>query len=241
MKLPIRIVLVNTSHPGNIGACARAMKTMGLSELVLVAPKRFPDADATARASGADDVLYHARVTETLDEAITSCGLVVGASARLRSLSWPVIGPRECGRDVVAAASQAPVAVVFGNEQSGLSNEELERCRFLVHIPTNPGYGSLNLAMAVQIIVYEIRMASTGSGEGIDQQPMGDGRASAADMQLFYTHLEQVLTETGFLDSSNPRHLMRRLRRLFNRAEPDADELGILRGMLSSTQRRSNR
>lgn len=234
--LPIRFVLTGTSHPGNIGAAARAMKNMALDQLWLVAPKLFPHAEATARASGADDLLYHASVCEQLSDAIDDCGLVIGASARLRSLPWPVVSPRDCAKRVVAVARDRPAAIVFGNEQSGLSNAEMQRCHFLVHIPANPQYRSLNLAMAVQILAYEVMLARGGEAEAREEQrALG---VASRDMENFYAHLETVLIDIGFLNPQNPRHLMRRLRRLFNRAEPDANELNILRGILSAMERR---
>ncbi len=160
MHIPVRIVLVETSHPGNIGAAARAMKTMGLDELVLVAPRDFPSADATARASGADDVLARARVVDSLSNAIADCGFVAGASARLRKLSGPVVDPRESAAALRKHAGETTVAMVFGPEHSGLTNEDLGRCNQVVHIPANPAYSSLNVAMAVQVICYELRMAA---------------------------------------------------------------------------------
>jgi TrmH family RNA methyltransferase len=232
----IRVVLSHTSHPGNIGATARAMKTMGLTQLYLVNPRLFPHADATARASGADDVLAAAKVCADLDEALAGCRLVVGASARSRSIPCPVIGPAECARMAADASSQGDVALLFGCEQSGLSNPEIDRCQYLVQIPTNPDYGSLNLASAVQILCYEVRIAFL-DGQGVN----GAGvpvPVSADEMERFYVHLEQTLVQLGFLDPASPRHLMRRLRRLYNRARPDENEVNILRGILSATQER---
>jgi TrmH family RNA methyltransferase len=233
----IRVVLSHTSHPGNIGATARAMKTMGLTQLHLVNPRLFPHADATARASGADDVLAAAKVCADLDEALAGCRLVVGASARSRSIPCPVIGPAECARMAADASSQGEVAMLFGCEQSGLSNSEIDRCQYLVQIPTNPDYGSLNLASAVQILCYEVRVAL------LDLQDVNGASGvhvpvSADEMERFYVHLEQTLVQLGFLDPANPRHLMRRLRRMYNRARPDENEVNILRGILSATQER---
>jgi len=232
----IRIILSHTSHPGNIGAAARAMKTMGLTQLVLVEPKHFPDAEATARASGADDLLARARLETSIDVALSGCRLVIGASARSRSIPCPVIDPGECARKLYAESLQGDVAILFGCEQSGLSNAEIDRCHFLVQIPTNPDYGSLNLAAAVQIICYEIRVAHLGQKEG--GKEVGHAVASVDEMERFYAHLEHVLVELEFLDPRNPRHLMRRLRRLFNRARPDNNEMNILRGILSAAQQR---
>ena len=234
MLSSIRLVLSNTSHPGNIGASARAMKTMGLTGLWLVAPVLFPHADATARASGADDVLARARVCRDIDTALRGCRLVIGASARSRSIPWPVLEPRDCARLVSAESGQGDVAVVFGCEQSGLSNAEIDRCHYLVQIPTSAAYGSLNLAAAVQIICYEIHLAHR------TQEPVtGSPRhrpVNAEEMERLYEHLEQVLFELDFLNRKNPRLLMRRLRRLFNRARPDANEVNILRGILTAAQ-----
>jgi tRNA (cytidine32/uridine32-2'-O)-methyltransferase len=248
----IRIVLVNTSHPGNIGACARAMKTMNLSSLNLVQPKVFPSAEATARASGADDVLAGAQVFGTLDAALAGCSLVIGASARQRTITWPELTPRECAQQVIAQCARAPVALVFGREHSGLTNSELERCNALVSIPSNPDFSSLNIAAAVQILAYEImleNLKSTPVAPGIlppatlvhpctSQEVHDDDAesATAAEMEQLYTHLQQALTDIGFLDPSNPRQLMRRLRRLFNRARLDKIEINILRGILTAAQ-----
>lgn len=240
----IRVVLVGTTHPGNIGAAARAIKTMGLHALHLVAPAVYPHADATARASGADDVLAGARVVETLEDALVGCGLVVGASARSRTIAWPTVEPRECAliaRDTAAAGSS--VALVFGRERTGLTNHELERCHYLVHIPSNPDYSSLNLAAAVQILAYELRMAgrsgeaAVGAADFVSEHPP----ATADELEGLYAHLEQTLVEIGFLDPGNPRQLMRRMRRLFNRARLDRMELNILRGALAAAQKRAAR
>ena len=235
----IRVILSHTSHPGNIGAAARAMKTMGLTQLVLVEPKRFPDAEATARASGADDVLASARLETDIDAALTGCRLVIGASARTRSIPCPVILPGECARRLCTESLQGDVAVMFGCEQNGLSNAETDRCHFLVQIPTNPVYGSLNLAAAVQIICYEIMVAHLARAEGTVEA--GHPVVPADEMERFYAHLEQVLVELGFLDPDNPRQLMRRLRRLFNRTRPDSNEINILRGILSAALQRQER
>jgi len=234
MLSEIRVVLSNTSHPGNIGATARAMKTMGLTGLYLVNPRLFPHAEATARASGADDVLAAARVCATLDAATRDCRLVVGASARTRSIPCPVISPHACARMIYEESGRGPVAVLFGCEQSGLSNDEVDRCQYLVRIPTNPAYGSLNLAAAVQIIAYEIQVAHACGPETAtvpEHVPV-----SAGELERFYAHLEQALIELEFLDPANPRQLMRRLRRLYNRARPDENEVNILRGMLAAAQ-----
>lgn len=233
MLANIQVVLSHTSHPGNIGASARAMKTMGLSSLVLVNPKEYPHADATARASGADDILAQARVCSDIDTALADCQLVIGASARTRSIPCPVISPAQCARLAFAASQAGRVAILFGCEQSGLSNAEIDRCHKLVQIPANPRYSSLNLAAAVQIICYEIFVAANADAAvDVDLQAM----VSAAEMERFYQHLEDTLVALEFLDPDNPRQLMRRLRRLFNRARPDENEVNILRGMLSAAQ-----
>jgi len=237
--IPVRIVLCEPTHPGNIGASARAMKTMGLSELVLVAPRQFPSAEATARASGADDLLDSARVVATLAEAIDDCAYVVGASARLRSLDWPTMDPRVCARHVIERATDS-VAIVFGPENSGLDNEALARCQALVHIPANPDYSSLNLAMAVQVICYELMMAhrephAEGAIEPLEARdaPL----ATSGELDAFHEHLEAVMIQAGFLNPDHPRMLKRRLRRLFNRARLDRTEINILRGLLAAVER----
>ncbi len=234
MKQP-RIVLINTSHPGNIGATARAMKNMGLSALCLVEPKQYPSAEATARASGADDLLASARCFATLDEAVADCVLVIGASARSRTLPVPMLDPRSCAELVHQQPDIERVAILFGRERSGLTNEELDRCHKLVQISTNPDYPSLNIAAAVQVITYELRIAA-GAVEKPDQ-PEPD-YASMIQLEQFYTHLEHTLIELEFLDPENPRQLMRRLRRLFNRARPDQNEINILRGILTAANRK---
>lgn len=228
----IKIILLETSHPGNIGAVARAMKNMGLRDLALVEPWYFPHADATARASGAEDILASAQVVDNLDDAIADCVYVAGASARARSIDWPMMEPRECAVKLLEESRAGKVAVLFGPEKSGLKNEHLDRCNTLLTIPTDPGFSSLNLAMAVQIMTYELRVTA-----GTMPAPVTEAKvplASAAELEHFYEHLETVLSASGFLDPDNPRHLMRRLRRLFARAEPDKNEINILRGILTS-------
>jgi tRNA (cytidine32/uridine32-2'-O)-methyltransferase len=238
----IRVVLVNTSHPGNIGAVARAMKNMGLSRLVLVAPNDYPSAEATARASGADDVLATARVVETLEEAIADCALVVGASARTRTIPWPVLEPRACAARMVETAVRQEVALVMGRERIGLTNTELERCQYHVHIPANPGYSSLNLAAATQVLVYELRMASLQRAGKTEPDWHSDHPpVTAAELDGLYEHLEQTLIELDFLDPDNPRQLMRRLRRLYNRVGLDQMELNILRGILTAAQKAASK
>lgn len=236
----IRVVLVETSHPGNIGAVARAMKNMCLSQLVLVRPKVFPSAEATSRASGADDVLHAAQVVEELGDAIADCTLAVGASARLRSVEWPQLDPRVCAQEVIRTARNTPVALVFGRESSGLTNDELARCRFLVHIPSNPAYSSLNIAMAVQVVTYEI-YAAVALPAATTTVPDGSfERATAQQMQGLFQHLHQTIGDIGFTDPSHSDKLMRRLCRLFQKAEPDAKDVNILRGILSAAQGRKS-
>ena len=230
MRQP-RIVLVNTSHPGNIGATARAMKNMGLEQLCLVSPQHYPSAEATARASGADDLLARASCYASLDEALVDATLVIGASARCRTLPLPLLDPRACAELTMAQADRGRVAVVFGRERTGLSNDELDRCHYLVQIPSNPDYPSLNLAAAVQVIAYELRLAAGTAA--LESQGERD-YASAGQLEQFYAHLEQTLIELEFLDPENPRQLMRRLRRLFGRARPDQNEINILRGILTA-------
>jgi len=234
----IRIVLVHPTHPGNIGGAARAMKNMGLTNMRLVAPIRFPDAEASARATGAEDVLVAARVHPGLDQALEGCSLVMGTSARARSIAWPSLDPQACAEKLVKHA--APAALLFGRERTGLTNAELDRCHYMVSIPVNPDFPSLNLAGAVQIMAYEIFLAGANAvsapaqAMGREDQPL----ASHEDLQSLYHHLEQVLVQIAFLDPANPRKLMRRLMRLFNRAQLDKNELNILRGILTAVQRR---
>ncbi|MCG6965489.1 MAG: RNA methyltransferase [Chromatiaceae bacterium] len=237
MNSNIRIVMVHTSHAGNIGAAARAMKNMCLAQLVLVRPRDFPSEAAVARASGADDVLNQARVVDSLAEAVADSRVVIGASARLRSVHWPLLGPRDAAALAQAEASRAPVSIVFGRESSGLSNEELDLCTHLVHIPTNPEYSSLNVAMAVQLISYELMLASgTDMAGGEDSGQI----ASNAEMEGFFAHLGQALDDIGFTDERRSEKLLRRLRRLFHRAAPASDEVNILRGILSAAQGRKS-
>ncbi|ATM00337.1 tRNA (cytosine(32)/uridine(32)-2'-O)-methyltransferase TrmJ [Aeromonas bestiarum] len=231
----IRIVLVNTSHTGNMGSAARAMKTMGLTQLVLVDPQALPDDNAMALAAGASDVLANARIVSTLDEAIADCGLVIGTSARSRTLSWPMLDPREAGEKAVVEGVKHPVALVFGRERTGLTNDELQKCHYHVAIAANPEYSSLNLAMAVQTLCYEVRMHWLQ-----DQAPEVESEAdypSADQLEGFYQHLEQTLLKTGFIADDHPGQVMSKLRRLFNRARPETVELNILRGILTSVQK----
>jgi tRNA (cytidine32/uridine32-2'-O)-methyltransferase len=240
----IRIVLVNTTHPGNIGAAARAMKNMGLSELCLVEPKLFPHPDAIARSSRADDILETALVVESLEEAVADCQLVVGTSARGRHIPWPIVNPRELSAQVSERLSKTPdvfkVAILFGREDRGLTNEELHACHLHVHIPTNPDFSSLNVGAAVQVIAYELRMALQESV--VDEAPQWgvDWDVELADqkeIKLMFNHLEQTLIDIKFLEPDNPRQLMTRLRRLLLRAVPDKVEVNIIRGILTKINR----
>ncbi len=233
----IRIVLVGTTHPGNIGAAARAMKTMGLSELHLVQPKHFPSSEASARASGADDILYAATVHDTLEAAVADCAVVIGTSARERHLSWPELDPAQTAERCLAA-SDARAAMVFGRENSGLSNAELDLCHALCRIPANPEFQSLNLASAVQLVAYECRRAAIGATA---VAPVGDDTITADELERFYEHLRKVLIEIGYFDPESPKLLMRRLRRMFNRLAMDRSEVSILRGILSAVERLSQR
>lgn len=232
-----------TSHAGNIGACARAMKTMGLNRLVLVDPLHFPDPEATARAVGAEDVLNNARRCADLDEALADCHLVIGTSARNRRIPWPLLMPDEAAHRAVREAGERDVALLFGRERTGLTNEELDRCHLLVNIPTDPDFSSLNLAAAVQVLAYEVRRALlAGQVSKPDATPpLGEPLATAADVQRFYDHLQQVLVDTQFLDPANPRLLMRRLMRLFNRVQLTDNEVKILRGFLAAVGQQHKR
>jgi len=235
MLANIRVVLVETSHPGNIGAAARAMKNMGLRSLRLVRPNIFPSARATARASGADDLLRNAKVYDQLEKAVGDTKLVIGASARDRTIQWPQLSPADCAAKIFSAHGEA--AIVFGREHSGLTNEELEQCRYLLRIPTYPEFASLNVASAVQVITYELRRYWLKNHALPPTAESLESIALAQDMAGFYTHLEQTLIDLNFLDPSHPRLLMRRLHRLFNRAELTVTEINILRGILSAAQK----
>lgn len=241
----IRIVLVETSHPGNIGAAARAMKTMGLTQLCLVSPVDYPCAEATARASGADDVLAAARVVDSLEEALAGCRLVIASSARRRTRRWPPLGTREAATRAVTEAGQGEVALVFGRERTGLTNDELDHAHYLVTIPANPDYSSLNLAAAVQVLAYELRMAHLALTEqmpvALESDEPGEAPASAEDVERFFVHLQETLVALDFLDPENPRHLMRRLRRLFNRVRLSDNEINILRGILTAASRKPHK
>ncbi len=228
----IRIVLVATRHPGNIGSAARAMRNMGLNDLALVEPHRFPDPEATALASGADSILEGATIYPTLAEAVADCEHVIATTARVRYVSIPFSEPRECVTRLAAGEHPGKVAIVFGRERIGLTNEELDHCREAVAIPTDPEFGSMNLAAAVQIMAYELRLAAGAKlPELPEHQPVPQGQ-----MEHFFGHLEKVLIATTFIDPAAPRFIMRRMRRMYGRAAPDSHEINILRGMLTSVE-----
>lgn len=232
----VKVILVGTTHPGNIGSVARAMKTMGLSDLVLVDPQTEIDEKSYALAAGAKDLLDAITIKSTLEEAVSDCGLVIGTSARSRTLPWPMLDPRQSGQKLIQEVSEYPVAVVFGRENSGLSNDELQLCQYHVCIPANPEYSSLNLAMAVQTLTYEIRMAALANVESeheIDKQEY----PPSENLEGFYHHLEETLNDIGFIIKAHPGQIMAKLRRLYNRARPEVAELNILRGILTATQR----
>ena len=239
----VRIVLVGTQHPGNIGSAARAMKTMGLERLVLVAPEKAPNAESDALAAGADDVLARAAIVGELADALVGCHLVLGCTARSRRVALPELTPREAAARIAgaAAAGEGEVALVFGRERTGLTNDELHLCHAAVHIPANPGYSSLNLAAAVQVVSYEVRMALLGALQASEQatsaaDPRG-ASASHEQMEGFYAQLGETLEAIDFHKGRAPESAMRKLRRLFNRAAPDESEVRLLRGVLADAQR----
>lgn len=236
----IRVVLCRPSHPGNIGAAARAMKTMGLGDLRLVAPRQFPDAEATTRATGAVDVLERAQVAATLAEALRDSVFTVALSARQRDLGPRLGAPREAVGELLARATSGPVALVFGNESSGLANEEIMQCQAAVTIPTNPEFSSLNLGAAVQLLCYECRMAAFAGAAPLPEAgvtPLGGAPANHAEIEGFYAHLTQIMQDAGFYNPQQPGRLLAKLRRLFGRAALERDEVNILRGILSATQK----
>jgi TrmH family RNA methyltransferase len=236
MSPPVRIVLIEPSHPGNVGSVARAMKNMGLADLVLVRPRAFPHPEANALAAGADDVLETALVVATVAEAIADCGFVAGTTSRPRSYYWEFATPRDVAARIVALPAGQRSALLFGSERYGLANDDLKHCSVLVRIPANPEYCSLNLAMSVQLLSYELYLARERPESEIQlEQPL----ASSRDMEHFYGHLETVLEDIDFSDRTG--HLMERLRRLFNRAALDRNEVNILRGILSAVQGRPRR
>jgi TrmH family RNA methyltransferase len=233
MTAPVRIVLIDPSHPGNVGSVARAMKNMAVTDLVLVRPRSFPHPESNALAAGADDILANARVVSTVSEAVADCGFIAGTTSRPRSYYWEFTTPRDVAQRIAVLPDENRVALLFGSERYGLGTEDLQYCNVLVRIPANPDYCSLNLAMSVQLLTYEIFMAR--------EQPQSKTQlelplAPAGDVEHFYNHLHQVLNEIDFEDKTG--HLMERLRRLFNRAQMDRNELNILRGILSAVQGR---
>jgi tRNA (cytidine32/uridine32-2'-O)-methyltransferase len=234
----IRIVLVNTSHPGNIGAAARAMKNMGLSRLTLVDPKDYPSLEAISRSVGAVDILDNVVIASDLKQAVSGCVWVAGTSARLRTVEWPILEPRECVQKSLQHIEQGDIAIVFGRENSGLTNEEMERCNALLHIPTNPDFSSLNLAAAVQVVCYEYRLAL------MDQKVTKhkgnkcryDALANSSQLDGMHAHLYEALDYMDFFGTNNPDIVMRRLKGLFNRAGTTQRELSIIRGICSAIQ-----
>ena len=238
----IRIVLVEPSHPGNIGAVARAMKNMALSELVLVRPKAFPHPEATARASGADDVLHRTKVVDSVTDAVADCGYVAATTSRPRDQNFRALDLHDAAARIFEMGARGPAAVLFGAERTGLTNEELALAHLLIRIPANPEYPSLNLAMAVQLICYELFRAA---GSPASTRPLSEAPvplAPGAEMERFYAHLQQVMDEVDFKDrTTGGTHLMTRIRRLFQRCEMDQNEVNILRGILTSVQQKRRR
>ena len=232
----LSIVLVGTTHPGNIGAVARAMKTMSQKNLRLVNPLHFPSAEASARAAGADDILAKCKQFSTLEEAIKDCDLVIGTSARIRGIPWPMILPRECAQKIFEETNSS-VAIVFGRESSGLSNNELQLCNMVLKIPTNSEFNSLNLAAAVQIICYEIYLLASDI-KTIEYKKNNLAFVNQDKMEQFYAHIEECFIHVGFYDTDNPKKLMHRIRRLFNRAQLYESEWKILRGFISKIQKK---
>ena len=233
MTALVRIVLIDPSHPGNIGSVARAMKNMALDDLVLVRPRAFPHAEAIALAAGADDILTGARVVESVAAAISDCAFIAGTTSRPRSYYWEFTTPRDVAGRIVALPEENRAALLFGSERYGLANEDLNHCNVLVRIPANPDYCSLNLAMSVQLTAYEILMARE---QPHTRTQLETPLAPSGDLEHFYAHLNEVLNEIDFDDRTG--HLMERLRRLFNRAQLDRNELNIMRGILSAVQGR---
>ena len=230
----IRVVLSHTSHPGNIGASARAMRTMGLRDLYLINPQRFPGPEATAMAAGAVDALANARVCSSLEEALAGTTFVVGLTARKRDLSHEMVPIRAAASQIIAETANGAVAVLFGTEMSGLSNAELDRCQLLANIAADETFSSLNLAAAVQVTAYELRQAAFSVPSAKKTAfPLADFE----QVERFYGHLEEVMYETEFLDPAQPKRLMRRLRRLFARARLEKEEVNILRGILHAVRK----
>lgn len=238
----LRIVLVGTQHPGNIGSAARAMKTMGLSQLVLVAPEKSPDRDTHAMAAGADDLVEAAPVFATLAEAVADCRWVLGCTARTRRIQLEPLPPREAASRALAATVSGPVAIVFGRERTGLDNDELQLCHAAVHIPSDPTFSSLNLAAAVQVLSYELRLALLGDGGNLEAASMRtappvEGAASHAELEGFFAQLAETLEQIDFHKGRAPDSAMRKLRRLYLRANLDSADIRLLRGVLADAQR----
>jgi tRNA/rRNA methyltransferase len=233
----VRVVLCETSHPGNIGAAARAMKTMGLSRLHLVNPQRYPDPEAVWRASRAADVLDGAKVETSLDAALQECAFAIACTARPRDVAVSAMYAREAAARAIEIAGTQPVALVFGNETSGLTTEDVNKCNVVASIPANPEYSSLNLGAAVQVFAYELRIAALGPAPA---EPVPE-RATHEQVEGFYAHLEHAMGETGFLNPEQPRKLMPKLRRLFARAELEPVEVNILRGILTAMSKPKRR
>lgn len=234
----LAVVLVNTSHPGNIGATARAMKNMGLSRLILVQPEDFPSGVAVGRAVSAGDILDNAVVVDSLQEAVADCGLVIGTSARSRKIPWPMLNPEQCADKIIKNGKNNKVALVFGREDAGLNNEELQQCHFHVQIPT-ADFSSLNLASAVLVICYEVHKAALAVQElpaASEDEFWDQEKANGEQMEHFYRHLERVMIAIDFHDPENPRQLMQRMRRLFSRIRVDVMEMNILRGILTNIE-----
>ena len=237
----VKIVLVNTSHPGNIGASARAMKNMGLNNLALVEPKDFPSGVAVGRAASAVDIIESAQIFDSLEAAIADCGLVIGTSARSRKIPWPMLSPEQTATKVLEELCTNKIALVFGREDAGLNNNELQLCHFHLQIPANENYSSLNLATAVMVICYEIRKAlliHSEIEEVAEDEFWDQEKATGEQVEQFYDHLERVMVAIDFHDPENPRQLMQRMRRLFNRIRIDVMEMNILRGILTNIEYR---
>jgi len=238
----IKVVLVGTTHPGNIGAAARAIKTMGLSKLDLVCPKEFPSNEATYRSKAAKDILEKASIHETLFESVKGCEMVIGTSARNRKVPWPVLNPKNASIQInTAVKNNSKVAIVFGREDRGLTNEELGLCNLHIHIPTNEDYSSLNLAQAVQIVTYEIRMNFLESESLKNDQEWDVELASAEQTERLIEHMDELMKEVEFYDTENPRKLLIRVRRFFKRSGIDVMETNIFRGLFSTIQKKLNK
>jgi TrmH family RNA methyltransferase len=235
MSCRVRIVLVDPSHPGNIGSAARAMKTMGLDDLVLVRPKSFPHVEATMLAAGADDLLMRARVVGSVGEAVADCGFIAATTSRPRTHYWEILTPRDLAQRSLTLPDSTQIAILFGSERYGLANEDLQCCHVIVNIDANPEYPSLNLAMAVQVLSYEFRLARDAPASQVQLEMT---LAPAAELERLYAHIEQVLQLIDFPDRTSGGHLMARLRRLLNRAVLDQNEVNILRGILTAIEGR---